>query len=257
MSDPRIYSCWFEVPQGKAWPWTWYERHARVLAYSARANSPGWSVDVRKIGPALPRTAALGGGNTSSHSYNTHKLIDWVRAVDASVDGDLLLICDADLMILRPLDPVWDAQFDVAYTVKRGRTRLPLNAGVIFLRVNARSRAFFKAWLGMNMKLLGNARLHSEYRKKYAGMNQAALGALLENGGGKLCTLLEIRCEEWNCETATWETYDAKSTPRIVHVKGAMRRALMDPKSGALLTKARNAIADKWNALEKEAVSHG
>lgn len=253
MNAPRLFSVWFEVPHGKAWPWQWYERHARVLEHSARVNTPGWDIYVRRIGPPPNRTAALGGGNTSSYSYNTHKLEEWRRIVRASAEGDRLLLIDADTMVLRPLDPVWTKPFDVAYTSKRGLTRLPLNAGVIFLRVNDRSRAFIDKWWEWNVRLLGDAALHSRYRKSYAGMNQAALGALLENGGLKLAEVAELPCTEWNCESATWNTYDAAKPPRIVHVKGAMRRGVMGHDSRLLATEARRQLAAVWWQLEREA----
>ena len=254
MRAPVLYSCWFEVPEGKAWPWQWYERHARVLEHSARVNSPGWDVVVRRIGPSTVRPAALGGGNTSSYAYNTHKLEEWRRIVHAAQDGDRLLLIDADTMILSPLDPVWQLDFDVAYTTKREHTRLPLNAGVIFLRITPKSRAFIDAWWRWNLKLLGDAGLHAHYRRTYAGMNQAALGALLENGGPKIAQLFELPCTEWNCESATWRLFDPARPPRIVHVKGAMRRGLMGEDSRHLATEARGKLAAIWWGFERDAL---
>lgn len=251
--SPRLYSCWFEVGGTGAWPAVWYERHARVLEYSARVNAPGWQVDVEKIGPPTPRRAALGGGPSSSYVYNTHKLERWWQVVQEATDSDRLLLIDADTMVLRPLDPVWDTEFDVAITVKTGITRLPMNAGVVFVRVNARSKAWFEAWWTWNLRLLGNRSEHLRYRRTYAGMNQAALGALMEHEGRSLATVVEIRCEQWNCETATWATYDPTNPPRIVHVKGCMRRGLMAPTTYRLTDPKRRAIADEWIRLERAA----
>lgn len=252
----RLYSCWFRVPTGVAWPATWYERHARVLEYSALKNTPGWAVHVRQIADAAFRAARCR-GNASSYSYNTHKLMDWEQVVREAPEGEQLLICDADLMVLRPLDPIWDLDFDVAITEKRGLTKLPLNGGVVFLRVNARSRAWFAAWLDWNMRLLANGPLHDALRRKYAGMNQAALGGLIESGDSdRLAFVREIPCREWNCESATWRMFDETAPPRIVHVKGALRRALMDPRSeNALADPQRKAIAAIWRQLERDAVA--
>jgi hypothetical protein len=257
----RIYSCWFDVSRlgdPKTWPASWYARHAAVLEHSARINTPGWTVQVRQIGPPPPLRAARG-GNKSAYIYNTHKLADWRAVVDAAPDGEQLLLIDADTMILRPLDPVWDLDFDVAYTVKRDVTRLPINAGVIFLRVGPRARAFIAAWDEWNRRLLGDAALHDRFWKTYAGMNQAALGALLEIGGGpEIATLRELRCEEWNCESATWKTFDPENPPRIVHVKGAMRRGLMDPKKypTALGSLDRQQIGTIWRDYEAAAATN-
>ena len=256
MRPARLVSCWFEVPDGRAWPPVWYERHARVLEHSARKNTPDWTIDVRKIAPAVPMMSAYGGNLSSAFAYNSYKLAWWSQALQDAVDGERMLICDADLMVLRSLDPVWDIPFDVAITTKRECSRIPLNGGVVFVRVNARSRAWFAEWLRWNTKLLGDARLHKRYRETYAGMNQAALGALIENGGGQLADIAELPCREWNCETASWPLFDPSKPPRIVHIKGALRRGLMDPTSAnALATPARRQIAAVWWALEKEALS--
>lgn len=245
---------WFEAPAGPH-PVEWYARHARVLEHSARKHSPNWTVNVRRIGQPTPRKAARI-GSAASFEYNTHKLEHWKAQVDGAADGELLLLIDADTMVLRPLDAIADVAFDVAITEKHGLTRLPYNGGVVFVRVNPRSRAWMDAWWKWNLRLLGSAPLHNRYAKIYAGMNQAALGALLENGGRELATLVELPCTEWNLESATWERFDAKNPPRIVHVKGGMRRGLMNPQQHPLGSTARRAIADVWLRLEKEALSH-
>lgn len=260
---PRLYSCFFGVAEGKAWPEDWYRRHARVLHYSARRNTPGWEIVVEQIAPSRP-IAGCYPGATAAFFYNTHKLERWNREVQQAPDGTVLLVCDADLAVLRSLDPVLGMDFDVAITSKRDHTRIPLNGGVVFARVNARSRAWFAAWLDWNMRLLRDSKLHQRWRAVYAGMNQAAMGALLENGGTEIAKVLELPCTEWNCESASWRFFDARKPPRIVHVKGAMRRGLMDRGNvNALATAERRSIADVWWALERdalaaeEAASHG
>lgn len=254
MTAPRLYSCYFTVPSGKAWPPEWYERLARVLRHSAKKHSPGWTVDVRQIEPSTPRTVALGGSSQSSFAYNTHKLIDWNGVVQRAAEGSRLLITDADMMVLRPLDPVWDHEFDIALTEKRAVTRLPLNGGVVFLRVNARSRRWFKAWLDWNMRLIGDGALHRGYRARYCGMNQAALGALLENGGRDLAHVIELPCAEWNCESATWRFFDRAHPPRMVHLKSGLRRGLMDPVKYPITDTHQREIAFVWEGLEIEAL---
>jgi hypothetical protein len=255
MSAPKLYSCWFDASTvAGPWPASWYARHAAVLERSARENIPGWTIDVREIAPP-PNLHAARPGNKSAYIYNSHKLRDWLEVTESCADGDRLLLIDADTMVLRSLDPVWDSEFDVAYTIKRDVTRLPINAGVVFLRVNARSRAFMRAWLDWNMRLLGSAALHTKYWAKYAGMNQAALGALLEDGGGpRMAKLHELHCSEWNCESATWKTFDPANPPRIAHVKGNLRKGLMAPEKypNAFSGAGRQQIADIWHAYERK-----
>lgn len=259
MDQMRLFSVWFEVagarPEGRstAWPGSWYARQAGVLNYSARLNSPNWTVQVQKIGPPPSRPVALMGPTRISFIYNTHKLEHWKNEVMKAPEGEGLLLIDSDTMVLHPLDPIWDLDFDVAITTKRNITRIPLNGGVVFLRVNDRSRAFMECWWRWNLKLLSDARMHHRYRQIYAGMNQAALGAVLEKkdfGGAKV---VEIPCMDWNCETACWKFFDPAKTPRIVHVKGGIRRALMLPGRFANKDAKQQAIMSIWFDLENQA----
>jgi hypothetical protein len=229
-----------------------------VLEYTARKNCPNWQVNVRKVGPpVLPEGVKVSRSDIGApFIYNVYKFRFWLRSVVEAAEGELLCLIDADTMVLRPLDPIAAMDFDVAITSKRGLTRLPLNGGVVFVRANERSRRFMRAWWDWNVKLIGDWRLHSIWRQKYAGMNQAALGALLESGGTQMAKVLEIPCAEWNCESSSWDRVDLRQA-RVVHVKGQMRRGIMAPDKHKLSTPQRLTIAQEWLRLEKEALAHG
>jgi hypothetical protein len=127
-------------------------------------------------------------------------------------------LIDGDTAILKPLDSVWDQVFDIAFTFReRG---LPLNGGVVFLRVSPQSRSFIEEWWKLNLLFLGNAALHGPWRDKYAGMNQAALGCLLETGHS--CEVARLPCREWNA--CSPELY-TPAVSRVLHVKSSLRRA--------------------------------
>ena len=234
---PRLISHWFGANPI-------FERMARVLEHSARKHCPEWSIEVERVTPA-PRVSPLG---NDSHATNTQKMDEWNAVVQAAPEGDRILLIDADTMVLLPLDPVWDLEFDLAYTVKD--SRFPFNSGVVFLRVNDRARAFAAAWQAENARLLNTPTVHREWRRQYGGVNQAALGAMLTNGIVEQLGLqvAKIPCAEWNCEDSTWPLFDRERT-RIVHVKSALRRSVfgIGPATPRLKPLVR-----VWRLLERE-----
>jgi len=236
---PQLHAVYFGIdPQ--------WARLARVLEYSAHQHCPGWDIDVRAITPAPCHPPA----RTAAHAAyvaNTQKLDEWTRLVDQAPDGDRLALLDADTMVLRTLDAVWDQVFDVAYTV-RTSSRFPINAGVIFVRVSDRTRAFMAAWRDENHRQLGDPARHQRWRRQYGGMNQAALGALLEQRGGPDVKFLRLPCVEWNAEESAWPAVDRART-RIVHLKSGLRRALFHGTSARSLL----ALVHIWRTFERAA----
>jgi len=246
----RLYACFFPLAGQRK-----YIRMARVLEYTARKHCPGWDVRVEQIAPVESvgervKIRHLTGKLGSRHGLrtNTDKRGDGVRFGEGCQDGDEIMLVDADTMVMRPLDPVWDLEFDVAYTVKELCPRLPINGGVVPLRVNERSRAFMRQWLAVNDRLYVNPVEHKRWRDSYGGMNQAALGYMLETGDMPACQLLELQAAEWNsCHERTWRhAHDA----RIVHVKSALRRSVFARPSP---DPAVRALSEEWKRLEVEA----
>lgn len=239
MTPSRLVS----VAYAKAGSSDQYARMARVLACSARRHCPGWDVEVACVGP-LRQTYAI----DPAYAHNTAKLTRWTDAVVGATDGDRLALLDADTLVLRPLEDVWREPFDVAYTV-RAPGRFPLNAGVLFVRVSDRSRGFMRDWQAENARMLRDRLYHQTWRRKYGGLNQAALGALLEAGQSSVVAALP--CVEWNCEDSTWAAFDPDVT-RIVHVKSLLRRAIFH---GAVHRQTLRSLVHLWRESERAALS--
>jgi len=244
---PRIEACWFgEGPQGEM-----YRRLAEVLEFTARRFCGGWRVNVEHLQPKVYRSV-LG---QPSHEWNTQKFEFWVRQVLAAPDGDRIALLDGDTMIVSGLDSIWDHDFDLAYTY-RENDRLPLNAGVIFVRVSARTREFMRLWWAWNLHFLnpkdypdvdGRREPHDRWRLRYAGINQASLGYMLERVQHG-CHVLKVPCSVWNC--VNWTHYTERT--RIVHIKSALRRAVFNLKPAAS-TPPTKAIMRLWYDYEAEA----
>lgn len=221
-----------------------YGRLARVLEYTAGVHCPEWTIRVERLKAPTAYRSAL---NVASHVTNSQKLEWWRGVVAAAEDGDRVLLIDADMMITRPLDDVWARPFDLAYTI-REEGRLPLNGGVVFVRVSPASRRFVDRWFAVNQRFLGNAADHFHWRAKYAGINQAAFGYMLEKERDPALELARLTCHEWNAENTTWANFDPKIT-RIVHLKSGLRRALF----GMPAHRDHKRLIALWHELEAQA----
>lgn len=226
-----------------------YERLARVLSHTARTHCPGWTLRIDRINPDVPAPAT---GNPS-HAWNTSKLDWWNDVIQECGDGDRVVVMDADMAILRPLDSLWDRAFDLAYTIRdKATSHLPLNGGFVAVRISDRTKAVMQRWQTVNDAMCREGTDHATYHRKYAGMNQSSFGCLLETHGFDGLSVLELPCQEWNC--CEWLGFTHAT--RVLHVKSRLRRAVFraapatHPVHGNL-----SKLVDLWNRLEREAVA--
>lgn len=201
---------------------TW-DRLAMVLEASLRRHCAHWVIDLQRFDPPMIGASPLG---LNQNVCNTQKLDEWVRTVEALPDGEDVLLLDADTVVLRPLDDVWRMPFDLAYTGKPVGARYPLNAGVIFLRVSARTKRFLTAWMVENRRFFQDPREHQVWRPNYGGMNQSAFGALLHADIRHSLCVARLPCAEWNVEDEHWDTFDP-AVARILHVKSELRETIL------------------------------
>lgn len=242
---PQLFSCYFDGKDGSTqWP-----RLARVLAYTAAGHCANWERSIVAISP--DRVDRVHRSATRSHVHNTQKLDVWAARVRDAADGQALLLIDADTVILRPLDDVWDRPFDLAYTVRAG-CRFPFNCGVMFLRASDVTRRLMDAWADENRRQIADEGRHKNWTRRFGGINQAAFGALLATDASADVQLLELPCAEWNCEDHSWPSFNPALT-RILHVKSALRRAVFGMSGEQALRDLRRL----WRDLEREAVHEG
>lgn len=240
MSPPRLEACYFPGAHDKGWV-----RLSRVLDLTAREQCQGWSVNVEAVAPGA---AAIRETRPRTIAANSRKLDRWVELVEGSADGDRLLLIDADTMVLRPLDDVWDQPFDLAYTVREA-CRFPLNGGVVFVRVSEAVRVFMRAWAVENATMLADRAYHTRWQMRYGGINQAAFGALLEGGALAALRTLRLPCREWNVEDSTWQRFDP-AVARILHIKSNLRLACLHPLAQALQLES---LAALWRDADARA----
>lgn len=234
----RIVVRYFDYLQSTAW-----SRMARVLRASIEQNCPSWDLDMQLLRAPTESSPRGVQGDVS----NTCKLDSWADAVAAAKVGDRMLLLDADTMVRRSLDAVWNIEFDLAYTIRPKGSGLPFNGGVVFLRVTPFTKVFMKRWQAENRRMLEDPLHHQVWRPAFGGINQAALGMIFRTGGHGL-KVHQLPCLEWNCEDTTWADFDPDLT-RIVHYKSNLQRAIFGKPSTGPVNKA---LVEEWRSMEHE-----
>ena len=163
---------------------------------------------------------------------NDYKMNLWDDAMQRFPDGEQVVFVDSDILILRPLDDAFDLEFDVGYTVREGTP--PFNSGVIFVRVNERSRKFFREWRIANNKLIAKGADITEYVRECVGANQTAFRYVMDSiamGDAKKWAdppkMVAFPCSIWNCEQMSYKYFDRDQT-RVLHVKSQLREYLLN-----------------------------
>ena len=192
-----------------------YRTFARVLEKSIKRHSPAavWCHQTMRH----PRPVR---GIVRHASVNTGKLERWNEFVQGI--SEPTICCDADMLCLGPLEDAFDAEFDVAYTVRPGLRRF--QAGAVFVRPTEAAKAWFFDWTMLNDSLLDDAERMDAMIAQHGGVNQASLALMTERSSNGVL-LAALPCEVWNSCSQTWGTFGPET--RLLHLTGRLRRAAM------------------------------
>jgi hypothetical protein len=206
-----------------------YALLAQVWECSAKLNNPNAKVILNKR-PApdthgIPKRCMIS---------NTVKINDWIKIMEQYPD-DYIVFMDCDMLVLKDLSPVFEKDFDVAVT-KHSIGSLPYNGGVVFVKNTQKAKAFMKLWADVNTKMFKDHTYHAKYIKKYAGMNQAAFGAVIneytdrfyfdkEKHNDTQAHVLNIPCSIYNLCRGYWPAVNNDSY--VVHIKSELRQACL------------------------------
>lgn len=234
MKRPRIESVYFGGRE--------YERLAGVLSVSAKHHCPNWDINIRKIDNHNLK-AALSSKyvNKGLFPNNAHKALEWCRIVKESANGDRLLLIDADTFIRASIDEIWDLDFDYARTVRD--YKWPWNSGVMFLRVNERTKLFFDYITEETFKMLRDAKYHAVFEERYGGIHQASIASVIDRNVVPDFKVIDIPCKIWNSEHTSRSLEDFRQA-KIVHLLPSGRKKIT---KGASWTKDK-----KWFHIGKE-----
>jgi hypothetical protein len=137
----------------------------------------------------------------------------------------------------------------------RHNSRYLYNGGVVFVRNTQAAKDFIALWAKVNADFLedrekfDNKGMHEKWRKKYAGINQASLGCILETHKFK-AKIKTVPCDVYNvCEDyRVVKPGDTKA--KVVHYKSSLRKLVIASLGVDKCRQDMKQAALEWWAIE-------
>lgn len=135
-------------------------------------------------------------------------------------DTHPVVFCDADCLVMRDLNEVFDGSFDIGLT-HRNNPRDPINNGVIYLAAGARAAAlkFFRHALSVCVEEWGG-----DQWAVAAAAAPVPVKDCIEDRDGVRFAFLPMRVYQ---AIPTWHPHVQQGKPFVVHFKGRRDKGLM------------------------------
>lgn len=154
----------------------------------------------------------------------TEKQRAWNKIVQEAQQDELLCLLDADMLVLKDIAHVFEGEFDICYTHMPFDKHFRLNTGVLFVKTNERTKAFFNKWREVNEEMQASEGFHKLWHPLYQGMDQTSFGYMVENHP-EIANLASVPCMHYNaCFKESWKLTE---NTHILHVKGLLRELVL------------------------------
>ena len=221
-----------------------YQRLAKVLAYSAKKNSPNTPIIIH-AGPSTnqeiienQRRGCFGHDIVNALKTKYHNEI-----VQNAELGEFICLMDLDMAVMSDLSEA-EGDYDLGYTVRDQKARI--NSGIIFVRVSEKTKQWYSRWHEIVYQLLNDAGKLSKLKLIYSGINQSALGIMLQESHNLV--LKEFPAKIWNLTPVHYNSFNSET--KVIHMLNHAS-ALSQPNG----TQPGAKVAKAWLALEKESTS--
>jgi hypothetical protein len=230
-----------------------YTRLLRVFEKSVARYMP----NAKFISHRIPAPEVPVNVSHTHFTSNTVKLEIWKEEMDRA--DEPIVFADCDMLATGDLSTIFGhkvsetilykpwGDFDVALTDRYGQ-KYPINGGMVYANPTDKAREFFALWAQANRRLYEDPQEHKIWREKYAGMNQASLGLVLEKYKFD-AKVVKVPCSTWNACDADWINFD--TNVKVCHIKGRMRRAVLSQMQIADMQPHLRKIADIWRTYER------
>lgn len=225
-----------------------YERLLKVFRYSVEKNMPGTPVDVIEIemGEKMRH-------HTTCLVANHYKLKAYADYVERVRDDVVLMDCD--MIVCGDMSKAFETRpFDVAVTA-RSASRIPVNAGVVFVRSTDLARDFIRQWADEDEAMYWDEKLHIKWRHVGHGMNQASLAKMMSEKT-YAAHLTRLPCAKWNACEENWAKAQEQK-PSAIHVKGNLKRIALGEHQMSNNYRKYAYVVDMWRRYEKESTEAG
>lgn len=241
----RVATFWFN---GRS---ALYSRYARVW----EATAPRWFDDYKCTELPLPdfnRSAPdFLRDNKGKRHITAAANLSWEAKIEAWHDEvqaatEPILLTDIDVAFFGdPWREANDYNFDVAWCGD-GTPDDTRNTGAVYFRPSKKARGFMTAWRDAVHLLMSDEELYRKLDHIYYGLDQSALGYLMETGIGRANTIVLPRRFH-----STWKDLEYVKTPYVVHYHGRFRRVIAGEQTRESLPKYALPYFDAWTEFEK------
>ncbi len=221
-----------------------YQQFLRIFCYSAE-QYVGVTPVVLKIDDG--NVARKRGKSFGCNSAKLRAFSAFAQKTDFPI-----AFMDCDMIVTGPvLKPLLEDDFDIGVTRRDMHAKYRYNGGTIFYQPTKAATAFLARWSQVNDMMYTDNKFHKPWHKKYAGINQASLGYMLEEEAKKV-RIKEFPTWKYNsCDHMNWiqlRSSDFGERVCVVHCKSDLRRALKryDSRMGQY-----KAILELWTRLDK------
>jgi hypothetical protein len=179
---------------------------------------------------------------------NHAKLKAWV---DSAKKDETTIFMDCDMLVLKNFKEA-ENQVQHIGICRRHLTAAnrPFNGGFVVCKGTTESLDMLRAWYDKDCEMMRNISLHMAFRKKYAGINQASFGWLIENGYSHLVAWLPDTYNFCSPNKEAWKQ------AHVVHCKGLFRRWMTKPHCSTLSPAARE-LMDIYKRHEENGKREG
>ena len=189
-----------------------YQDMLAVLEQSCREH--GVNLDV--ITETIPRASNI--RHVGLHA-NTLKLRSWAEYIDFTCDDTILI--DSDMMCNAYPAGAFEDDFGIAYTAKPCGG---INGGVVLVKNTPAAKWWIKNLLTVNEQMYACPVFHKMWARKYPGMNQSAMGFMIERGSAGV-SLKKLKTVDWNAVEPDWAHVTEQTA--FIHIKGDLRRQIL------------------------------
>lgn len=186
--------------------------HAFESSVLANSKIPFELIQAKDANPNDPRYRFK--INTNSQKLNIFNQI--VQASDEDI-----IFTDCDMILTQDISELFDMVKTIGYTYADYPRNVPFNGGVLVVKNNQQAKDEFNQLTELNNLMVEKPLYHSTFRQKYQGINQSAMGAMLERGvtWTKLPMSIYNLAENWHVPI---------SGTKLIHYKGRLQDALFN-----------------------------
>lgn len=165
----------------------------------------------------------------------SQKMYMWNKIMEDQEDEGLIILSDLDTLYLKDVSDAFDTGLDIGYTAKDDTSlRYPLNTGILFFRVNDRSKRFLKGWMEETNRILYDKDRSKEAIDTFGGVDQKSLSIMIGKSTNFFGLTESNGVKLFGFKASQYNVHKDWSNPYVggmLHFKGCWKDVLVNDKN--------------------------